>query len=111
MTKQLKRGISWAVIVFDVLMVLFFVGDAFSSGDFRLDFALAFLFFLNAYMTKDYIDYLSRDIKEEERQELRIHPYRNKVAYREQEQEESFDTEELMELLQKKKEEYTQRRQ
>ncbi len=112
MTKKLRRGLSWAVIAFDVMMIYFFVGDAlfWSPSDFRPDAVLAFLFAVNAIMTKDYINYLNRDIRaeEEEREADRIPEYRNKVRYNEPEEEE-YDTEELIAMLQQKKNEYLQR--
>ena len=107
MTKRLRRGVSIAIIVFDILMVVFFIGDAFASGDFRLDFIMTFLFAVHAFLNIDYISYLTTDIQEEEQQENRIRHYESRVRYQEARQEEEFDTEELMELLQKKKEEYT----
>ncbi|MBE6117531.1 MAG: hypothetical protein IIY52_08040 [Solobacterium sp.] len=113
MTKQLRRVLSWIIIGFDALMILFFVSDAVSNYpiDFRLDAFAAFIFALNAIMTKDYINYLSKDIKAEEQEERDIPRYENKVNYRPQPKEEEIDTEELIRMLQQKKEEYTHKTQ
>ena len=113
MTKKLRRTLSWIIIGFDALMILFFAGDAISNfpSDFRLDAFAAFIFVLNAIMTKDYIDYLNKDIKAEERKQQQVPRYVNRVNYTEKPKEEEIDTEELIRMLQQKKEEYTNRTQ